>query len=572
MDSQDPHEGNQEVKHNTPSTIKILIASDIHLGYLETDKERGNDSFIAFDEILEKALDQEVDMVLLGGDLFHINKPSPTTMKKCLESLRKFCVGNQEVFLDLLSDPQLVMTKDTVNFLDPNLNISLPVFTINGNHDDPSGPELVAALDIVSNSGLVNYFGKCTNLNEITLHPLIIQKLETKIAIFGMGYVKDERLVHMIKYNKVKYMKPADDEDIIYILVLHQNRPERGTAKNIGEDSIPSFFHFVLWGHEHECRIKPEWNTKQKFYVCQPGSPVATSLCAGESVQKKCGILLVTKKEYKLKAKDLETVRPFVFENLTVEPDAMDEKEVIEKTVDRMIEDAKKQLTGNPRQPKLPLIRLRIENCKSDPLDINPIVFGQKYENKVANSNEIILIKNKKFKTEADRSMGGDIGDGEDENYINVCLDDLLQSYYEYAAPEFQLQSFLPSELNESVKRFVTQEDKSVFMDLVNYKMESIMKHFEEINIKEEDIDVELNNFQTTIAENQGEEFKSFLADVNRTQISNRTYGDMFNVESDEEDTESSAGDTAAKPARGRGSRGAKGPRAARGSRGKGRK
>lgn len=562
MDCEDAQELKQEEIYDKQNTINILIASDIHLGYLETDKERGNDSFITFDEILEKAVDQEVDMVLLGGDLFHINKPSPTTLKKCLESLHKHCVGDREVYIDLLSDPQLVMSQDNVNFLDPNLNISLPVFTINGNHDDPSGPELVAALDIVSNSGLVNYFGKCTNLNEITLHPLILQKNETKIAIFGMGFVKDERLVHMIKYNKVKYMKPADDRDIIYILVLHQNRPERGTVKNIGEDSIPSFFHFVVWGHEHECRIQPEFNTKQRFHVCQPGSPVATSLCAGESVQKKIGILKCHKKDYSLEPRALQTVRPFVFETLTIEPDAMGEKEEIEKTVDKMIEEAKKQQTGHPKQPKLPLIRLRVENCKTDGLlDLNPIVFGQKYENKVANSNEIILIKNRRVKTEAGRTMNGDIRDGEDdENYINVCLDDLLKSYYNNAPPATQLQAFLPSEFNESVKRFVNQEDRTVFLDMINFKMESIMKHFEQINIKEEDIDLELSNFQTTVAESNGEEFKTFLEDVNRTQVSNTTYGDML-IGSDDEDTESLGENTpTAKPARGRGSR-ARGPR-----------
>lgn len=564
----------EKVQDDDRNTISILIASDLHLGYLETDRERGNDSFITFEEIMEQACDKEVDMVLLGGDLFHINKPSPTTLKKCLEILRKYCVGDKSVFIDLLSDPKLVMSKDTVNFLDPNLNISLPVFTINGNHDDPSGPELVAALDIVSNSGLVNYFGKCTNLNEITLHPLIFQKNETKIAIFGMGYVKDERLVHMIKYNKVKYMKPEDDKDIIYILVLHQNRPERGTAKNIREDSIPKFFHFILWGHEHECRIKPEYNTQQNFYVCQPGSPVATSLCAGESVQKKCGVLKCIKQDFMLEPIVLETVRPFVFEDLTIGPDAMNEIEEIENTVDRMIADAKKQLSGNPRQPRSPLIRLRVENFKPDPLDLNPIVFGQKYENKVANSNEIILIKNKKIKSDTDTGIKGEFGEGEDDNFIDVCLEDLLKTYFEQAPPDSQLQSFLPSELNESVKRFVSQEDRSVFGDMINYKIDAIMKHFEETNIKEEDIDLELSNFQTTVAENQGEEFKSFLAAANRTQISHDTmFGSLLNIGSDddmEDDVEPKA--TPARPARGRGSRGPRGPRGTRGARGRGKK
>jgi DNA repair exonuclease SbcCD nuclease subunit len=47
-----------------------------------------------------------------------------------------------------------------VNYQDPNLNVGLPIFTIHGNHDDPSGAENLSAVDILSSCGLVNYFGK----------------------------------------------------------------------------------------------------------------------------------------------------------------------------------------------------------------------------------------------------------------------------------------------------------------------------------------------------------------------------------------------------------------------------
>lgn len=36
-------------------TMRILIATDNHLGYLEKDPVRGNDSFITFEEILQQA-------------------------------------------------------------------------------------------------------------------------------------------------------------------------------------------------------------------------------------------------------------------------------------------------------------------------------------------------------------------------------------------------------------------------------------------------------------------------------------------------------------------------------------
>ncbi|KAI1291899.1 Double-strand break repair protein MRE11 [Halotydeus destructor] len=67
-------------KSKSRDMFRILIASDIHIGYEEKDKVIGEDSFRTFEEVLQIAKDKNVDFVLLGGDLFHYNKPS----QKCL--------------------------------------------------------------------------------------------------------------------------------------------------------------------------------------------------------------------------------------------------------------------------------------------------------------------------------------------------------------------------------------------------------------------------------------------------------------------------------------------------------
>ena len=54
-----------------------------------------SDSFNTFREILDLALDRRVDFVLLGGDLFHDNKPSRNAERRCIEILR------EKVILDL---------------------------------------------------------------------------------------------------------------------------------------------------------------------------------------------------------------------------------------------------------------------------------------------------------------------------------------------------------------------------------------------------------------------------------------------------------------------------------------
>jgi hypothetical protein len=73
------------------STLKVLLSTDNHLGYLERDPIRGRDSFAAFEEVLSLARRHEVDMVLLSGDLFHENKPSRKTMHTVRESSVLFC-------------------------------------------------------------------------------------------------------------------------------------------------------------------------------------------------------------------------------------------------------------------------------------------------------------------------------------------------------------------------------------------------------------------------------------------------------------------------------------------------
>lgn len=63
------------------SEFRILISTDNHVGYKENDRIRGNDSFLAFEEVLNIASkpDLNTDFVLLGGDLFHEHKPSRRT-------------------------------------------------------------------------------------------------------------------------------------------------------------------------------------------------------------------------------------------------------------------------------------------------------------------------------------------------------------------------------------------------------------------------------------------------------------------------------------------------------------
>ena len=78
-----------------------------------------------------------------------------------------------------------------MNFADPDFNIGLPVFTIHGNHDDPSGPDNVSAVDLLSTGSLVNYFGKvvrhgrlsnCMTLPHLSYRSLVQHELSILLA------------------------------------------------------------------------------------------------------------------------------------------------------------------------------------------------------------------------------------------------------------------------------------------------------------------------------------------------------------------------------------------------------
>lgn len=91
-------------KDDNADEISILVATDNHVGYLERDAIRGEDSSRTFDEIIRIAKDRDVDMILLAGDLFHDNKPSRKAMYDVMKTLRRNCLGDKPCQLEILSD------------------------------------------------------------------------------------------------------------------------------------------------------------------------------------------------------------------------------------------------------------------------------------------------------------------------------------------------------------------------------------------------------------------------------------------------------------------------------------
>lgn len=59
-------------REDLSDTLRILVATDCHLGYMEKDEIRRHDSFKAFEEICSIAEDKQVFIFILSVDTIFI--------------------------------------------------------------------------------------------------------------------------------------------------------------------------------------------------------------------------------------------------------------------------------------------------------------------------------------------------------------------------------------------------------------------------------------------------------------------------------------------------------------------
>ena len=502
-------------------TIRILVGTDNHVGYNERDPIRGDDSWKTFHEVMCLAKERDVDMVLLAGDLFHENKPSRKSMYNVMRSLRLNCYGEKPCELEMLSDASENFggAFNHVNYEDLDINVAIPVFSIHGNHDDPSGEGHYAALDLLQISGLLNYYGRAPESDNILVKPVLLQKGRTKLALYGLSNVRDERLYRTFRDGKVKFFQPGTQkEDWFNILSVHQNHHAYTETSHLPENFLPDFLDLVIWGHEHECDIEPHLNPEMNFKVIQPGSSVATSLVAGEAVAKHVTILSITGREFKSEPIRLKTARPFVYKDITLsqEKEAMrlarKDNHRTELTrfmigiVDDLIEQAKTEWLEAQEETRtdesseesgkvpLPLIRLRVETSIPDTggsFDCeNPQRFSNRFLDKVANVNDVIQFHRKK---KSALSSMRKAADSVEDQEIMSHLQGLDAVKVEKLVREFlaaQSLTILPQNyFGDAVTQYVDKDDKHAMEVFVNESLTSQIKYL--LDLDAEDVDGE---------------------------------------------------------------------------------
>ncbi|KAK6542803.1 meiotic recombination, variant 2 [Orbilia ellipsospora] len=408
-------------------------------------------------------------------------------------------------------------TFNHVNYEDPDINVAIPVFSIHGNHDDPSGEGHLCALDILQVAGLLNYFGRTPENDNITISPILLQKGTTKLALYGLSNVRDERLFRTFRDGKVKFLRPgAQMDEWFNLMAVHQNHHAYTDTGYLPENFLQEFLDLVVWGHEHECLIEPRFNPEMNFSVVQPGSSVATSLCHGESVAKHVGILSVKGKEFNIEPIRLKSVRPFkmkevvLFDNKAMQKIATkadNRTEVtnfLTKIVDQMIVDAKQEwLEGQMEaggddavagdEIPLPLIRLRVEYSATDgKFEVeNPQRFSNRFVGKVANTSDVVQFYRRKLAPTRKTAADGEVIEGDADTILakyggkveNVRVENFVKEYL----TEQSLNILPQNALGNAVGRYIDKGDSHAVEQFLKDSLDTQFKKVLEYNVSDVD-------------------------------------------------------------------------------------
>lgn len=241
--------------------MKILHTADWHLGKKLDNFSRLEEQILVMNEIVEIAEEQQVDLVIIAGDLFDTFNPSVEAVELFYITLKRLTNNGER-----------------------------PVIAIGGNHDSPDridapdplarecGIILIGYPNAVINPFQLNGF-KITQ-SDAGFIELQLKNSDTPIRIIHTAYAnevrlkqyfgenKDEELNKVLKHQWNTIAEKYCDENGINLLVAHLYMNSQGTAILLEEpegekpikignadlvfsDAIPSQIQYTALGHLH---------------------------------------------------------------------------------------------------------------------------------------------------------------------------------------------------------------------------------------------------------------------------------------------------------------------------------
>lgn len=307
--------------------MRFIHTSDIHLGktYRSSsgEAERYEDFFRCLSGIIDAALEESVDFVLIGGDLFHVGQILPRTFAK------------------------------TIEILQPLKDANIPCIAIEGNHDWIHRRDSISWMEALSQMGYLRLLRPSrTEDGAYRFDPFDAETgmgghVEIEgLNIYGLGYIGAQAGSHVQRICEA--VTTERNLLLFHVGVWSFSPVEIGNMKPEESHALAEQFDYVALGHGHKPYIvrTPEGTD----YAYNPGSPEQVNF--GEQKYAK-GYYLVTVDDGEYLVEFIATLpRPMIVATID-----LDGAEDADQALQRFTEQVKTQLpqTEDDRQPLLEL-------------------------------------------------------------------------------------------------------------------------------------------------------------------------------------------------------------------------
>ena len=230
--------------------MRFIHCSDIHLGktYRNPDAEtdRYNDFFQTFDQIIADAVTEQVDFMLIGGDLFHVGQILPKTLARTIESLQ------------------------------PLKDAGIPCIAIEGNHDWIHRRDSISWMEALSQMGYIKLLRPQRDEQGGYTFPLFDEEAGMgghvqigDLNLYGLGYIGSQAGGHVERICEA--VTTSNNILLFHVGIWSFSPVEIGNMKLEEAHPLAQRFDYVALGHGHKPYVinSPEGRP----YAYNPGSP-----------------------------------------------------------------------------------------------------------------------------------------------------------------------------------------------------------------------------------------------------------------------------------------------------------
>ena len=309
--------------------MRFLHTADLHLGKIYRTSlcadERYEDFFAALAGIATDAVHEQVDFVLIAGDLFHVGQILPKTFARTIETLQ------------------------------PLKDAGIPCIAVEGNHDWIHRRDSISWMEALSQMGYIRLLRPSrTDDGGYRFDPFdsttgLGGHIEIGgLNIYGLGYIGAQAGSHIERICEA--VTTGNNLLLFHVGIWSFSPVEIGNMKPEEAQRLSETFGYVALGHGH----KPyEVTTPEgRPYAFNPGSPERVNF--GEEKYAK-GYYRVTVADGRFTAEFRPTApRPMVVATID-----LDGAEHAEAALARFIEQVRTKFpTGN--DPRRPLLELKL--------------------------------------------------------------------------------------------------------------------------------------------------------------------------------------------------------------------